>query len=456
MLQRYSSIGTVSFVVLASLALSTVVHAATIMLKPDGMGEYPTIQAAIDAASAGDEIVLTPGRYTEMWISFEGKAITIRSVDPEDPAVVAATVVCPPDLPGLLDFSVFVFMDGEGRDSVLAGLGITGAGADLMYSDPLHDAAIVCSDCPAPTIRNCVITDNTTSGIWGAGAALVENCLIARNLYAGILVGGAESPAVIRNCTFRENDCGFGSLACISMHAVVTNCRFENNSGNAIGVSGYAAVDISNCVFVNNQPEYPDRLDGTIKVSQSNATIRNCTISGNPIGGVTESPVMGDESPATVTVYNTIIWGNGGPALPDPVATGTAVDVSYCVVEGCWPEGTNVLDVDPLLLPNGRLSPASPCINAGDPAFAPDPDETDIDGQPRVLAGCVDIGADEFTHLGDINADGLVNIADLQILAAQWGTSTRDYAWDSRGDFDGNGQINVGDLQMVIAHWGSD
>jgi len=40
------------------------------------------------------------------------------------------------------------------------------------------------------------------------------------------------------------------------------------------------------------------------------------------------------------------------------------------------------------------LSPDSPCINAGDPAFIAN-GETDIDGQPRVMAARLDIGADE-------------------------------------------------------------
>ena len=37
----------------------------------------------------------------------------------------------------------------------------------------------------------------------------------------------------------------------------------------------------------------------------------------------------------------------------------------------------------------------SPCINAGDPNFTPAQGATDIDGQARVMAGRIDIGADE-------------------------------------------------------------
>jgi len=46
--------------------------------------------------------------------------------------------------------------------------------------------------------------------------------------------------------------------------------------------------------------------------------------------------------------------------------------------------------------PDLHLQAGSPAINTGDPAFVPATGETDIDGNPRVVDGRVDIGADEF------------------------------------------------------------
>ena len=49
-----------------------------------------------------------------------------------------------------------------------------------------------------------------------------------------------------------------------------------------------------------------------------------------------------------------------------------------------------------------RLQPGSLCINAGDPAFEPEPGETDLAGYPRVFCGRVDMGAYEF-GIGDFD-----------------------------------------------------
>ncbi len=57
---------------------------------------------------------------------------------------------------------------------------------------------------------------------------------------------------------------------------------------------------------------------------------------------------------------------------------------------------------------------------------------------------------------GDINGDGFVNVADLQALAAAWGSDAGPPAsprWNPDADLRADGYINVGDLQVLLANW---
>ena len=48
---------------------------------------------------------------------------------------------------------------------------------------------------------------------------------------------------------------------------------------------------------------------------------------------------------------------------------------------------------------------------------------------------------------GDANGDGLVDVADLGILAGQWGTAGPE------ADFDLDGAVDVADLGILAANW---
>ena len=60
--------------------------------------QYPTIQAAIDACNDDDIVIIDPNTYTGTGnydIDFNCKSITVRSTDPNNPNVVAATIIDP-------------------------------------------------------------------------------------------------------------------------------------------------------------------------------------------------------------------------------------------------------------------------------------------------------------------------------------------------------------------------
>jgi hypothetical protein len=114
-------------------------------------------------------------------------------------------------------------------------------------------------------------------------------------------------------------------------------------------------------------------------------------------------------------LINTIVWDNDGVTQILNIGGGAAT-FSYSIVQGSggsgsWNpimgiDGGQNLDVDPLLLSvanrDVRLRPGSPAIGAGNNG-APMLPATDFDGEPRILDGVVEIGADEF---GDPTAVG--------------------------------------------------
>ena len=54
--------------------------------------------------------------------------------------------------------------------------------------------------------------------------------------------------------------------------------------------------------------------------------------------------------------------------------------------------------------------------------------------------------------LGDLNGDGMVGVADLLILFAEWGPCAD--CGDCPADLDGNCTVGVGDLLILFANWG--
>ena len=84
---------------------------------------------------------------------------------------------------------------------------------------------------------------------------------------------------------------------------------------------------------------------------------------------------------ATLTLYNTIAFGNG----KDFQDNGTAVET-----------GSNLIGVDPLFFDPSRLDyhlmPGSPAFDAGDNSPPGGLGPTDFDGRPRIADGTVDLG----------------------------------------------------------------
>ncbi|MBD3237711.1 MAG: hypothetical protein GF330_13490 [Candidatus Eisenbacteria bacterium] len=105
-------------------ALGHPARGATYLVTPDGGGDYPTIQQAIDHASDGDTILLTDGIYQGAFnrdIRFWGKAISLRSQN-DDPTACIIDCQATPEEPA----RGFTLSSGETEQTVIRGLTIQG------------------------------------------------------------------------------------------------------------------------------------------------------------------------------------------------------------------------------------------------------------------------------------------------------------------------------------------
>ncbi|MBP8303707.1 MAG: hypothetical protein KBE04_06245 [Phycisphaerae bacterium] len=138
--------------------------------------------------------------------------------------------------------------------------------------------------------------------------------------------------------------------------------------------------------------------------TSTNLLLRNCTIADNEAMSGGALPFFGGPLwPASeAQVVSSILFGG---AHQITVFDGSVLQVTYSDIQGGWTGAGNV-DTDPLFVRRGsrdshgiwepgdyHLQGGSPCIDAGDPRFQ---DETsDLDGDPRILGGVVEMGADE-------------------------------------------------------------
>ncbi|GEM_PF-1583947 len=218
---------------------------------------YGTIQAAIDDAVNGDIIVLYPSVYTGQGnrdIQFMGKAITIRSTDPNDPNVVADTVIDAQGASGPGNMHRGFFFQGiENEDSVISGLTITNG----YYVG--GGGGVNCNGA-SPTITNCVISNNTAA--WGGGIFL--------------------SLGPIINCTINNNKAtsGIGGGGLARCFGLISDCNISNNTA-ANGGGLYDVAEIINCEISNNEATSGSGGGIYYLGNPESGMLENSVISGN-------------------------------------------------------------------------------------------------------------------------------------------------------------------------------
>ena len=339
------------------------VQAAGAVINVPGL-HGPTIQAAIDVAVNGDEIIVAPGTYPES-IDFLGKAITVRSSDPTDPAVVMNTII-----DGTGFFHVVLCVAGEGPETLLSGFVITGGNANGGAFD-IGGGMLI--DNSSPTVTNCSFIGNTADN-------------------GGGMFNRSSSPTVI-NCPSSANngDTNVGGMNNIISGPTVTNCSFSGNSAANVGggmVNEESGLAVTNCSFSGNAA-----LEGGGMYNlRSGPTVTNCSFSGNSSVG-SGGGMFNAESGLAVT--NCSFSGN---------SAGSSGGGMYNL--------PNKFDINPTVTNSGFCNNTPNQIGG----FG-----TWIDGGGNSLLYCPPPISVPPSCPADINTSGTVNVTDLLALLAAWG-----------------------------------
>jgi hypothetical protein len=482
-------IGIVAAIVLGGIEPA---KGATIVVGPGAGYDFDSIQAGIDAANGGDTVLVAPGEYviTEP-ITFQGKAITVRSEAGHDMTTIRMGTSADPNRA-----SVVIFENNETAASVLEGFTLTGGrGCWRTESYPPRKSwwlggGIYCSS-TSPTIVSCTMIQNTAEHgggmfAWEDSSPILANCIIKDNSATetgGGLFLGSRS-LTMTDCIIRGNSAGtsssmWGSGGGIFFYKgsslIMTDCITTGNTahyGGGIKCEYGLSATLTRCIIADNTS---GTWGGGLEVVWGSAAVTNCVIARNSAVSTGGGMWCGDGS---VTVTNSIFWANTAPTGREISLEVTSVlDITCSDVAGgeiCvyvddtstlnW--GAGNIDADPLFArlgywdDNGTRSPEDDVWVDGDYHLKSQAGRWDSDRQTwiqdDVISPCIDVG-DLMSPIGlePFPNGGFVN------MGTYGGTpkASKSYFGEPvcetivAGDINGDGEVNRVDLEIMALHW---
>jgi len=316
---------------------------AEIITVPDS---YSTIQAAINASSDFDTVLVSAGFYQEN-IDFNGKNIVLTStyIIDQDSAIISSTII-----DGGQDGSVVIFENNENENAVIEGFTIQNGNG--YFADPdgngtfyTYGGGIYCKG-SNPIIKDLIITNNSGDEGGGGGIFLYEaspsiiGCFITSNTTDD--VGGGlyarYSNVFILDTKFISNEADLGSGCYLRNESVpiLTNVDFISNiaanSGGGILLKDNADAIMNNIKVVSNIAEglgggiYLNNADPSIDYAlvalntgstgggvyirnNSDPIFNHMTVAYNSSGFDDSGVYLRDDS--NLLVLNSIFWENG-------------------------------------------------------------------------------------------------------------------------------------------------
>ncbi len=297
------------------------------------------IQSAVDTASVPGAVVMVgDGVYDTGGRVVDGQMTNRVVVD--KPLVLRS--VNGPAATSIIGYQVPVSANGDGaircaylsRGAVLSGFTLTNGATRTGGDEALEQKG---------------------GAVWCASTAeVVTNCVLTRN--AAYARGGGVCGGTLIHCKLSDNSAWYGGGVYAS---VLTGCVLTGNSSLVMGGGAYYSV-LNNCTLAGNTP-------GVMGSAADSSWLNNC-----------------------ISYYNT---SSTGQIRNHPGGT-----LNFCCTTPQPTGGFDNFTNAPLLMDVGardfRLQTNSPCINAGANSYVST--ATDLDGNPRIAGGTVNVGAYEF------------------------------------------------------------
>lgn len=356
-----------------------------------------SIQTAIALATNGDLILVNDGVYPEgphhFVDPYRGPAggiqamakivisqgVTVSSVDGPGVTVIRGgnAISCACLLSNAV-LSGFTLINGSATPQQNAeGFG---GGAYCQGTNVLLSNCIICSNTATfgggvffGTLNNCIVSNNVAFDGGGAYDSALNDCTLIGNTVTGLGTeepfGGAAFGGALNNCIVESNTATLGGEAgtmvggCYSN--ILNNCLLIYNSAGPDGFPAVYGSSLTNCTLCYNKNDPRSDYDYIVE----DCTLRNCILYYN------------DEN------NNEYLGGNFQYCCLAPTLYYGYPSFNFPLCISNAPLFVNLTN-------DFHLQSNSPCINSGNNAFVAS--GVDLDGNPRIVGGTVDIGSYEY------------------------------------------------------------